>query len=49
MSSDEKEEEVRLEWKDYVAFVIAMFETVLLPIVIIIIGLVVAALVLRLL
>jgi len=31
---EEPEGEVRLEWKDYVAFVIAAFETVLLPVVV---------------
>lgn len=33
-SDDEPEEKVHLEWKDYVAFVIAAFETVLLPMVV---------------
>jgi hypothetical protein len=34
---EEPEGEVSLEWKDYVAFVIAAFETVLLPIVVFIV------------
>jgi len=39
--SDEDEEErkvgVRLEWKDYVAFVIAAFETILVPLIVFVI------------
>ncbi|MDV3244162.1 MAG: hypothetical protein LYZ66_03155 [Nitrososphaerales archaeon] len=45
MSEDgkEKEEDVRLEWRDWVALTIAMLETVLLPLVLIIIILVLVA------
>jgi len=37
LSEDEEEErrEVSLEWRDYVAIIIAMFETVLVPILVI--------------
>ncbi len=40
--SDEEEEsrEVHLEWKDYVAIVIAMFETVLIPVLVVLVILV---------
>jgi len=34
---EEPEGEVRLEWKDYVAFVIAAFETILVPLVVFVI------------
>lgn len=36
MSPDEaqSDEGVKLEWKDYVAFIIAAFETVLLPVIV---------------
>jgi len=34
---EEPEGEVRLEWKDYVAFVIAAFETILIPLVVFVI------------
>ncbi|HXW94189.1 MAG TPA: hypothetical protein VEJ19_00600 [Nitrososphaerales archaeon] len=40
MSREDEEEpegEVSLEWKDYVAFVIAAFETILVPLVIFVI------------
>lgn len=32
--ADEKEEQVRLEWRDYVALAIASLETIFLPIVV---------------
>lgn len=36
MSEDEEERrEVHLEWRDYVAIIIAMFETVLVPILVV--------------
>jgi len=38
---EEPEGEVTLEWKDYVAFVIAAFETVLVPLVVFIVVLLV--------
>ncbi|MGD1055164.1 MAG: hypothetical protein ABR867_03675 [Nitrososphaerales archaeon] len=45
MSDDEDlKKEVHLEWRDYVALVIAMLETVLVPILVVILILVLAAL-----
>ena len=43
--SDDKEQkkEVHLEWRDYVAIVIAMFETVLVPVLVVILILALAA------
>ena len=43
----EKEDETNLDWRDYVAFVIALFQTVLLPVVVIIAVLVVILVLLR--
>ncbi len=42
MSDDDEEErgEVHLEWRDYVAVVIAMFETVLVPVLVVLVILV---------
>ena len=46
MSEDEEErKDVLLEWRDYVAIVIAMFETVLVPILVVIAVIVVLSLV----
>jgi len=42
----ENEEERKLDWKDYLAIIIAMLSTNLLPIIIIVIFLVIVALVL---
>jgi hypothetical protein len=50
MSQEKKEESEKillLEWKDYVAIVIAAFQTTLLPIVVTILVLVIMALALR--
>jgi hypothetical protein len=33
----ESEGEVKLEWRDYIAFIIAAFETVLLPVIVFIV------------
>ena len=51
MSEDEEEQrrEVHLEWRDYVAIVIAMFETVLAPVIVILLVLVALVLVIELL
>jgi hypothetical protein len=38
---EEPEGEVTLEWKDYVAFVIAAFETILVPLIVFIVVLLV--------
>lgn len=40
---DEDKKEVHLQWKDYVAIIIAMFETVLVPVLVVILILVVVA------
>ncbi len=42
MSEDEEEEhkEIHLEWRDYVAIIIAMFETVLVPVLVVLVILV---------
>lgn len=44
---EEPEREVRLEWKDYVAFIIAAFETILLPVVVLVVVLLVVLAVIR--
>jgi len=44
---EEPEGEVSLEWKDYIAFIIAAFETVLLPVVVFVIVLLVLLAVIR--
>jgi len=45
LSDDEdKKDEVHLEWRDYVAIVIAMFETVLVPVLVVIAILLIIAL-----
>jgi len=44
---EEPEKEVRLDWKDYVAFVIAAFETILLPVVVFVIVLLVLLAIIR--
>lgn len=44
---EEPEREVRLEWKDYVAFIIAAFETILLPVVVFVVVLLVLLAVIR--
>ena len=45
MSDDEEENrEVSLEWRDYVAIVIAMFETVLVPVLVVLAVLIVLVL-----
>jgi len=43
LSDDEEEEqhrEIHLEWRDYIAVVIAMFETVLIPVLVVLVVLV---------
>jgi hypothetical protein len=50
LASDDKvrdENPIRLEWRDYVAIVIASFETTLLPIVVIVAVLIVLVFLLR--
>lgn len=48
-SKDEKEQKnVRLEWKDYLAVIIAAFQTTLLPFLVVIVVLVILWLVLKL-
>jgi len=44
---EEPEEEVSLEWRDYVAFVVAAFETVLLPVVVFVIILLLLLVIIR--
>jgi len=44
---EEPEEEVHLEWRDYVAFVIAAFETVLVPVVVFVLVLLVLLFIIR--